>query len=312
MNPVPVPPHVFALDAHRLRYGQFHRNGGGVELKTYRATDLEHDLFATGPLGGPMHDPEVLRALLAKLQTSLDDPLADASLVLPDSWLRLAFVDAENLERGAGERDEILRWKLQRIVPFRVEELRLTGVEAAEVSNNGAHRRVLVGFALDNLLRQLESTFADRDIHLGLITNESLSNLAAVRDALRDVELGAVAVVSEAGYSLVFVLRGQPILQRFKSLPQLTDAGPPEGLVQRDLKLTEIYLREQVTQASLARVLLVAPAEIEDRWLKWLEEAFEQPPHPLKAEHLALTTSTGVPSILELSTLFGAASMEVR
>jgi hypothetical protein len=226
--------------------------------------------------------------------------------------MRLAFVEAEDLPRGSVARDEILRWKLQRMVPFRVEELRLHGIEAAKVANNGATRRLLIGFALDTLLRQLEGAFADRGIHLGLITNDSLSCLSAARDALRDVELGAVAFVSEAGYSLIFVLRGEPILQRFKALPQLSGDEPPAHLVKRDLKLTELYLREQLTQSSLGRVLLVSSPEIEDRWLGWLSEAFDQTAHLLIPEHVPVTLPDPDPSIHELGPLFGAARMEVQ
>lgn len=312
LNPVPVPPHVFALDSRRLRYAHFHRNGGGVELTNYRVTDVDNDLFATGPLGGSMHDPEVLRSLLASLQDSLEEPIAEASIVLPDAWLRLAFVEAEDLPKGSTSRDEMLRWKLQRMVPFRVEELRLEGVNAAEVPNNGSIRRLLIGFALDGLLRQLEAAFAARGIHLGLVTNDSLGCLSAARDALRDVELGAVAVVSEAGYSLIFVLRGEPILQRFKALPQLAGDEPPAGLVQKDLQLTEIYLREQLTQLTLGRVLLVSPPEIEARWVDWLSESFNQPAHVLRPEHVPLALPATSPSIHELGPLFGVARMEVR
>ncbi len=312
LNPVPVPPDVFALDAHSLRYGHFHRNGGGVELETYRVTEVEKDLFAAGPLGGPMHDPEVLRSLLSALQDSLEQPITEASIVLPDAWMRLAFVEAEDLPRGSKAREEILRWKLQRMVPFQVEELRLQGIEAEEVANNGTIRRFLIGFALEKLLRQLEGAFADRGIQLGLITNDSLGCLSAAGDALRDVELGAVTYVSGAGYSLMFVLRGEPILQRFKALPQLADDGPPAQLVKRDLKLTELYLREQLTTHSLGRVLLVSPPEIEDRWLGWLSEAFDQPAHSLKREHVPVTLPKAVSSIHDIGPLFGAARMEVR
>ncbi len=311
-KPVPVPPHVFALDSHRLRYARFHRNGGGLELTDYRTSDVDAELFAAGPLGGPMHDPELLRSLLSSLQGSLEGPISEASMVLPDAWLRLAFVEAEDLPKGSTARDEILRWKLQRMVPFRVEELRLEGVDAAEIPINGTIRRLLIGFALDTLLRQLEEAFAARGIHLGLVTNDSLGFLSAARDALRDVELGAVTVVSEAGYSLIFVLRGEPILQRFKALPQLAGDEPPVGLVQKDLKLTEIYLREQLTQSTLGRVLLVSPPEIEDRWVDWLSESFNQPAHVLRPEHIPLALPATSPSIHEFGPLFGVARMEVQ
>lgn len=312
LDPVPVPPHVFALDAHELRYGWFRGDGGELELARYRATRVEKDMFASGPVGGPMHDPEELRMLLSALQESLAEPITEASIVLPDAWLRVAFVEAEDLPRSSRARDEILRWKLQRIVPFRVEELRLAGVDAAEITNNGSTPRILIAFALEALLRQLEGAFEARGIHLGLITNESLACLSAGRDALRDVELGAIVVVTEAGYSLVFVLRDEPILQRFKALPQLAGDEPSAQLIQRDLKLTEVYLREQLTQLAIGRVVLAAPPEIEERWLEWLSDGFGLPAHPLRPEHLGVTLSSARPAMHELGPLAGVARMEVQ
>ncbi|MEJ2085417.1 MAG: hypothetical protein P8Y44_07030 [Acidobacteriota bacterium] len=312
LDPVPLPPHVFALDGHSLRYGRFVREGNQAVLDAYQVADVESDLFASGPLGGSMHDPEVLRSLLTSLQESQAEPITEASLVLPDAWLRLAFVEAEDLPRSSSAQEEILRWKLQRIVPFRVEELRVEGIGAAEIPNNGSLRRLLIGFALEGLLSQLESAFAARGIRLGLVTNESLSCLSAARHALSDVELGAVVLVGKTGYSLIFVLRGEPILQRFKALPQLADDEPSAHLVQRDLRLTELFLREQLTDKSLGRVLLVSPPEIEDRWLGWLAEAFEQPAHAMRAQHLALSVETSSPPINELGPLFGVARMEIQ
>ena len=309
---MPVPPHVFALDAHHLRYGRFRVQGGELELADYRANKVDKDLFAPGPVGGPMHDPEELRMLLSALQESLPEPIVEASMVLPDAWLRLAFVEAEGLPRSTRARDEILRWKLQRMVPFRVEELRLDGVEAAEITDNGSTPRLLIAFALEALLRQLESAFEARGIHLGLVTNESLACLSAGRDALRDVELGAIVVVSESGYSLVFVLRGKPVMQRFKALPQLAGDEPSAQLINRDLRLTEVYLREQLTQVALGRVVLVAPPSIEDRWLEWLNETFGLPAHALRAEHLGVTLPSARPAMHELGSLVGAARMEVQ
>ena len=312
LDPVPVPPDVFALGTQRLRYGHFHRNGGGVELTSYRETEIGPEHFAAGPLGGQMHDPETVRALLGTLQESLEEPITEASIVLPDAWLRLAFVESDELPKGATARDEVLRWKLQRIVPFRVEDLRLQGVESAYEPTNGHNRRILIGFGIEGLLAQLEGVFADRGIHLGLITNNSLSCLSAARDALRDVELGAVVFVSKAGYSLVFALRGEPVLQRFKALPQLPEDELPAQLVTRDLKLTKVFLQEQVTEVALGRVLFVSPPQIESRWLDWLSEAFELPAHALKLEHFPVTVSTHQSTVHEIGPLFGVARMEVR
>ena len=52
IEPMPLPPSVFAVDESRLRYGRFEPTGAGFELVSYHSVDLDPDLFATGPVGG--------------------------------------------------------------------------------------------------------------------------------------------------------------------------------------------------------------------------------------------------------------------
>ena len=309
---MPVPPFVFAVDEARLRYARFEPGGAGFELANYSSVELDPELFAVGPVGGPIHDPERFRAALTELLDGVDETVTDASLILPDPWLRIALVDSDELPRRADAREEVLKWKLQRTVPFRVEELRVRGKTSRAGSWQESSNRVLLGFGLESLLRQLEGVFDDRGIHLGFISSESLSLLTAVQHVFRDVELGAVAFVCARGYSLTFVLRGEPVLHRFKALPQMAGDEPPAQLVDRDLNLTGMYLRDQFPDAEIGRLLLVGPEELEDRWLAWLAHGFDLPAHAVRLEHLPLSMGSENLPLYEIATLLGAARQEVR
>ena len=294
-----------------MRFGHFARTDIGFELVDYRQVELEPELFAVGPLGGPIHDPVRFRSALDELLSDLAAPVEQASLILPDSWLRMAIADGEELPRSARERDEILRWKLQRIVPFRVEELRIRGIDAANGYHGRDARRVVLGFGLETLLRQFEGVFIDRGIHIGFIANESLSLLSAVEELLRDVELSVVALISAAGYSLSFVYRGEPILHRFKALPQLAGDEPRQEIIDRDLRLTKVYLSDQIGEVSLGRVLLIGPPELEKSWHGWLGNTFELPVHTIQFENLVLDLADSNAPVHEVVTLFGAARQEI-
>lgn len=312
LDPVPIPPSVFAVDERRLRYARFGRPGVRFDLEDYHEVELEHDLFAPGALGGPLHDPERLRAVLVGMQGLIPESETEASLILPDSWLRLAIVDGEELPRSDGNREEVLRWKLQRIVPFRVEKLRIRGIEVASGTRTGAESRVLVGFALETLVRQLETVFGGRGIHLGFVCNESLALLSGVQDALRDVALGAVVNLSASGYSLIFVHRGEPILHRFKALPQLSGEAPPAGLVEKDLQLTNLYLRERLPEATVGRILLIGPRQLEAQWLDWLGSAFDLPVYAIRSENVPLTLTDDQTPLQDIVTMLGAARQEIQ
>ncbi len=310
LEPMPLPPAVFSVDETQLRFARFERQSFGYELADYQAVDLDPDLFAAGPVGGPIHDPERFRSAVAELQEGMEGEVQEGSLILPDPWLRIALVESEDLPRKGEAREEVLKWKLQRTVPFRVEELRVRGTMTSP-RNRFGNGRVLLGFGLEGLLRQLEGVFEDRGIHLGYISSESLTLLSAVRDVLSGVELGAVAFVSTRGYSLTFVLHGEPVLHRFKALPQMAGDEPPQQLVERDLKLTKMYLGEQFPGGEIGRLLLIGPREIEERWLGWLAGGFGLAAHPLRLENLPLSTAGTEVPLCEVATLLGAARQEV-
>jgi type IV pilus assembly protein PilM len=310
--PIPAPPHVFAMDGARLRYGQFLRDRQGFRCRALREAALPRDAFHSGLLGGPLRDPTAFQGIVGGLVRAIPGGVKNASLVIPDAWLRVAFSESGELPRTAEQRDEVLRWKLRRLVPFRVDELRVSAAEVPRLPTQEEPRRLLLGFAIEQLLAQIEDAFAAHGVRLGQISNASLSMLAALATSRAD-ELTALAVVDDNGYSLVFVRRGSPILHRYKAFSGGLLEGPRAGFVVRDLKLTRNFLDEQLPGVPLARVLLAAPPEQEPQWVDLLAEGLGEPAAPLDGRHLPpLRSEEGtVPSWRELAPMLGAARQEV-
>lgn len=306
-----MPPHVFALDGARLRYGRFVEGEQSWSMSAYRQVGMGEEAFVPGPLGSSLRDPEWFREPLAELLGTLDSPVLEASLVLPDSWLRLAVVEIEKLPRGAKAREEILRWKLQQIIPFKVEDLRLREMELAQLQNRQGAKRVLIGFGLDQPLSQIEELFAEQGIRIGNLVNQSLGTLSAVGHNLRNVELGAVALLTDDGYSLSFTYRGEPLVHRHRPLAGQSIAELPEAMVTRDLNLTRVFLEELLGDVALERVLLVGPEESLAPWSSWLEESFGFPALPLEAQHLSLAGDLSGALMHELAPVLGAAVQRI-
>ena len=102
LTPVGVPPHVFALERDRLTYARFHPDSRGLELREHLTVDLEPGLFPDGPLAGAARDPERLGEAVDALLEAAATTVREASLVLPDPWLRVAFTEAADVpSRGA-------------------------------------------------------------------------------------------------------------------------------------------------------------------------------------------------------------------
>ncbi len=301
--PLPSPPHVFALDETRLRYGQLAADRQGLRLRAFRQLGLPADSFHNGMLGGPLRDAGAFRELVGAILENLPGGVREASLVIPDAWLRVTYAESGDLPRGGAALDEVLRWKLRRLVPFRVDELRVSATLVAPLPGQEEPRRLLLGFAIEQLLAQLEDAFAAHGVRLGQISNVSLSLLEALAPASeKSARTGgaqapaasaawqargtapitpvskdrssfmALALVEDDGYALIFARRGEPVLHRYKATPAAAADTAPGGSVVRDLRLTRNFLDEHFPGSALETVLLLAPPALEPIWLDRLEQ----------------------------------------
>ncbi len=307
-----MPPHVFALDGERLRYGQFVRDRHGFRLRSFRQAALPRDPFQHGPLGGPLRDTAAFRELVAAQVKGIPGGVKDASLVLPDAWLRVTFSESGELPTTASALDEVLRWKLKRLVPFRVDELRVSAAEVAPLPGQEEPRRLLLGFAVEQLLSQVEDAFTAAGVRLGQVSNTSLSLLAATDPAPAGA-FAALVLVEDEGYTLVFARGGEPVLHRYKGFTGALPEGSHGGFVGRDLKLTRNFLDEHFPGSALGSVLLLAPPELEPTWLDRLEEGLGAPASPLDGRHLPplRAEDSAVPPWRDLAPMLGAARREV-
>jgi hypothetical protein len=324
--PLPSPPHVFALDETRLRYGQLVADRQGLRLRAFRQLALPPDSFQNGLLGGPLRDPGAFRELVAAILEDLPGGVRDASLVIPDGWLRVTYAESGDLPRGGAALDEVLRWKLRRLVPFRVDELRIGATLVSPLPGQQEPRRLLMGFAIEQLLAQLEDAFAAQGVRLGQISNASLSLLDALSAAGPKAQAAtagaasqargrssftALAMVADDGYALIFARRGEPVLHRYKATSGAAADTAPGGSVVRDLRLTRNFLDEHFPGSALENVLLLAPPALEPVWLDRLQQGLGRRAALVDAAVLPPLRSedgfTPVPPWREVAPMIGAA-----
>ena len=322
--PLPSPPHVFALDAARLRYGHLAVDRQGLRLRAFRQLALPPDSFQNGLLGGPLRDPGALRELVGGILDGVPGGVREASLVIPDAWLRVTYAESGDLPRGGAARDEVLRWKLRRLVPFRVDELRIGAAEVSALPGQEEPRRLLMGFAIEQLLAQIEDAFTAHGVRLGQISNVSLSLLealgaedsrgpAAARPAVsqrgRSAFL-ALTLVEDDGYTLILARRGEPVLHRYKATPAGAADTAPGGSVVRDLRLTRNFLDEHFPGSSLETVLLLAPPPLQPLWLDRLQQGLGRRAAVVDGAVLPALRSeapSALPPWRELAPMIGAA-----
>jgi len=308
LDPQPVSGHVFAVDGQRVRYAYFAGDVGDLECREFHSQPLAEGTFQDGPLGGPVRDVEAFVTNLKSLLERIPQRPAEMSLVLPDEWLRVTFAELGSLPRGAN-REDVLRFKLKRLVPYRVEDLRLAEAEVPALTGSESGRRFLLGFGNASLLTQIETAFEGLGVTAGHLSNEGLSVLPALAPILKGA-LAGVVYVTETSYTLIVTQDARPTLHRFKVLA--ADDAARGRLVPRDLRLTRSYVRQEVKGRRLGELILIAPQSESGRWKAWLEDAFEHPVRSLSEEQPELPgTVTGVPS-WESAPLLGAASRGIE
>jgi hypothetical protein len=309
-GPVPPPPHVLAVEGRRLSYARIVGSSQAYELRELRRVELPADVFASGLLGGPLREPALFAERVGALLGALSAPVHQASLVLPDAWLRVTFVEVGELPRAADAREEVVRWKLKRLLPFRVEDLRLAWAPAPPLPQQSEPQRLLVAYALESLLAQLEDAFAARGVWVGRITSESLALLPAVAPALDAAALGCLAVVHDAGYTLIFTRQGVPVLYRFRGFDAALGEDQRAASVARDLRLTRAFVAEQLPEAALARVLIAAPPTAVAAWQGWLAAGLGRSAEAVESLQLPLVAAERV-AWNDVAPLLGAAREEV-
>ncbi len=310
-DPRPVPPHVFALDDAALTFAAFGRGEAGLELRELHAEPLDAGAWVAAAPGRAPATANAFAERVAALLERASAPVRQASLVLPDDWLRAVFVEHGELPRQADERDEVLRFKLRRLVPFRPEELRLELLPARALAGQQEPRRSLVGFANELALARFEEGFARHGVELGQIVSAgtAMSTALLARQPAGDLLLLATA---NGSFLLSGWSGGEPIVYRQKALaPEWDEATRREVLV-RELRLTQAFVEERLPQVRLPDPVLVVPGAEEGLWREIVDAGLRRDPAP--AGHRALL-ATGLALGADwrrLAPLVGAASAEVR
>jgi hypothetical protein len=228
----PPPVHAFAAGGDQLVYGRLARRRDALALVEHAG--LPDDWFSLGPVGLLQVDRQALAGALGTVLTKLEKAPAQASLVAPNAWVRSVVVDSGVLPRQRQEAEDVVRWRLKKLLPCRPEEVRL------DFLADGQNGRLLVLLALDRPLATVEETFAAAGVQIGRIEPTVLALTALLPVSETPVMLAAV---EERALALVVLASGRPILVRNKPLP--VDPRRAEAFIERELTRTLTHAREQ-------------------------------------------------------------------
>lgn len=315
LAPRALPPHAFALSRRGLAYAGFAGDGTGLALLEAQSVNLPESLLGAGPLGVPVGDAGTFAAAVRLLVGRLAKAPKEASLVLPDAWARGLMIDSAELPEESEARREVLRFRLKRLVPYRVEDLR---VEAVAAGNGAAGERAFVTFANEALCALVEDGFAAAGIRLGWISGRTaalhagLCRFAAADPAGGDARALGLTVVDGDGVTLVLSRDGEPQVWRQKTFTEDLSDFDRERLWVAELRLTRSYLEARWPGVVLGRLHLAAPRAVEPFWTRVLADGLGVAPERLRPESVGLDAAAIDPdAAIDLAALAGAAGREV-
>lgn len=323
LTPRPVPPCVFAVRRRELRFAAFSRPAAGepaLELAEFHSLPLAEGLFGGGPLGVPVGEGEALAASVRLLVARLAKPVREATVVLPDAWVRSMVLELGELPEEPAARLEVLRFRVKRMVPYRVEDLR---IEAAPIgapgatggggatSEAGESAHCLVTLANAAVCAVIEDGFSRCGIRIGQLSGATLSTLQALLPNQPVGDLFGLALVDADGFNLVLVRAGAPVVWRQKSFTEGLADVDRARLLTSELRLTRTLLTERYPGEALAALYLAAPRAVEPFWLQVLAQGLDCQATRLGVEHLGLAAEGFGDAFAELAPLAGAASREI-
>lgn len=199
----PRPPHAFVLTSDRLVYvgpSDPTRRAALSAAPAFRVLtrSLPAETFTPGPDGSP-HAGPALAGALQRLLAEAGAKIHAASLVVPDGWVKLLVIDADEPERHAREVEEVLRWKFGRAFGEPVPALRLSWQPAGPGAEG---TRVVALAASEQAASSWETPFERAGIRVGSL--ETAAFAVSVLGARAVGEGFLVWVDDEAATTLVF------------------------------------------------------------------------------------------------------------
>ena len=173
----------------------------------------------------------------------------------------------------------MLRFRLKRMVPYRVEDLRIEAVPLdahgsaplpRKADRGPAARAAQLSFVtLANaaVCATIEEAFSRCGIRIGQLSGATLSTLQALNRGALAAGLFGLALVDADGFSLVLVHAGRPVVWRQKGFTEGLSDADRSRLLTSELRLTRTFLGERFPGEALAALYLAAPRAVEPFWL---------------------------------------------
>jgi type IV pilus assembly protein PilM len=229
-------------------------------LTSFDQVDVPEDLLESDVFRIRITSAQRYRGLIAASLQKEGVKTDRISLVVPDHMARVALMPFEELPRTRREVTELVRWKMKKAVPFKVEE---SAVDYEILPGEGGRGfNVLAVLVPVSIIEEQESVFVKQGIHPGLIDLSTFSLLHLYRKVI-DAEMpagGDLLLLNATGafFTLMILRDGLPIFYRCKTFAfgGEQDVDAAHRLLHRECQASLVYYQERLNGRELSRVYM--------------------------------------------------------
>ena len=248
------------------------------------------DRFAVTPLPEGLVSPSLVRPNIASIPdfiAELKSAFAKAeirtariSLALPDASAKVSLHPLDTLPGNENEKQQLLRWKLKKTVPFSIDEAQVTSLDYK--LPNGKHL-VLTVCIHREVLAQYEEAFQKLGIHAGYICLSSFATFELLSRLDADLEQRSVLLlrVRPSGVSSLIAQEGRVVLFRQTAVEEeitvtaASTAGLPDLFDEIHPCVT--YYQDKLSSQPLDKIYVACAQDPPAALLSSLSERFRSP-----------------------------------
>jgi Tfp pilus assembly PilM family ATPase len=240
------PPDVIILDSEALVHVRMARGKKAPQIVQAKSYRLAADTFVPGVVTPQLTNEASLAEALRRLR--MESGRWDrASLLLPDSWLRINILDVPNFPESSKEAEDIVRWSLKRTMPIDSDLLR---IRHEVLSRSGTSSKVLAISAMDQTLTAIENVFEAAGIAVVVIEPIGLNIWNAIAVHEPNTSRDRIFFYIRPDEFTTAAFRGsQPLFIRSRNL--LGDRT-----VEQEIKLSASYLRDTLRTDAIEQCYL--------------------------------------------------------
>jgi len=227
--------------------------------------------------------PEEFKKILSPKLNYFADKKRRLTLILPDIIAKVALFDFEKLPSKKEEITDLVKWKIEKMLPFSTDEAKIFFRKLSSIDGAGGKTALLVSVLRKSVLEQYDGIFRDFEFNTGLIDLSSfnLVNLCGLLypEMVNDSANYLILNVAEDYYTINIFRRGKLVFYRAKTARD-TGAVTEDTFIraiEKDFMPTLLYFRDRLRGGDIKKVLLRNHHFHEGLLKTFIEERYEMP-----------------------------------